>query len=532
MKKISEIFQGMTKVSKIFHFIGIASLVCYAVTYIGFLANKKILTLPFEIIYFFGILGTLIYLIFLVVLQTKRKRFRENTHLALSAVIFFSILVVLYLIAARHHKLFDITEDKKYSLSDQTIKVLQSLGQDVEILAFFKQGQEGLENIELLFEKYRYHSERVTYEIINPQERPTLTEKYNIEQFGEIVLRTESRNEKIKSPLEEEITNALLKITSGRVKKVAFLTGHGEPSLDDGQKSGYSLLRRHLELQNYQLSELLLLREERVPGDIDCLIIASPKKELLENEINALRDFANDGGSILFLMDPKTVSSFENFVHEVGFDTKTAMIVDPLSRVFGGNVYTPVTTQYIPHAVTNNFRIACFFPTARMVDVKGDLPEPFKGYAIAYTGPGSWAEFNLESLETKPVYNKNMDIVGPVPLLAVIEDTSEPDEGEVEVDAAVLRKQSRKARFIAIGDSNFIDNSNIGLSGNKDMFLNIVSWLTRDENLISIRKTASDSIPLFLNKFQQFVVFSVPVLMMPLLALGAGILNNIRLRRE
>jgi ABC-type uncharacterized transport system involved in gliding motility auxiliary subunit len=513
---------------KISNIIGIGSLLCYAVTAASYFLNKKQLLFAFEIVYFIGMCLMLIYLGYLVYLQSKKKAVRENTHLVISALIMIGILTFVYMIAYKHHRIFDITADKRYSLSDQTLKVLETIDKDVEIIVFLKPGQQGKDEVEKLLGQYVYHCDRVKYKFIDPQEHPELSEKYTIEQFGEVIVATADKQEKIAFPSEENITNSLIKVVQEKKKTVAFLSGHAETSLEDGDKTGYSLLKRHLELDNFATQDLLLLREESIDSAIDCVVIASPKTELFENEMAALQGYFKDGGSIIALIDPGMVASLGTFLTEVGVETKETVIIDSLSQVFGASPLMPVISQYVPHPITEGFRVATFLPTARFVDVVAQLPTGLNGYALAYTGPGSWAETNIESLSDKPKFDKDTDIPGPVPVMVVIEGEPAP----LHHEGAENEKPLKTSRLVVIGDSNFIDNSNIGLSGNKDLFLNSIAWLTREENLISIRTKETDSVPMFLTGTQQMLIFVVPVLVLPLGALLFGIFVMIRLRRE
>ncbi|MBN1492552.1 MAG: GldG family protein [Candidatus Omnitrophica bacterium] len=503
---------------KIAHIIGISALVCYAVTAISYFVNNKQLLFAYEVVYFIGICLMLFYLGYLVYLQSKKKEVRENTHVVISALILIGILSFVYMIAYKHHRIYDITTNKRYSLSDQTLKVLESVDRNINIKLFIKASQQGKDQIRKLFDQYSYHCDHISSEFLDPQEHPDQSEKYAIEQYGEVVIETAERQEKLAYPSEELITNAILKLIKDEKKVVAFLTGHAENSLEEGDKTGYSLLKRHLELDNFETRDLLLLRSEAVDADIDCVVIASPKTELFENEIAALHAYFNDGGSILVMIDPGMVESLGSFLTEVGVETHECIIIDSLSQVLGGSPLMPVISQYIPHAITKDFRVASFLPTARFVDVVSDMPEGYTGYALAYTGPGSWAEMDIESLKTKPKFDKETDIPGPVPVMAVIEGS-----------AAAGHKATR---FVVIGDSNFIDNSNIGLSGNKDLFLNTIAWLTHEENMISIRQNDTDSVPMFLTSMQQMLIFVVPVIVLPLGALLCGIFVMIRLRRD
>lgn len=531
MKLFDKIFSA-----KIMKISGLGAGILLAITFASYMVFKEII-FAFEIVYFCGLCAVLYFLTSVVFLQSKKKAFRENTHVAFSAMLVLGIVIFIYLIAYSHHKLFDVTSNKRFSLSEQTTKIITSLDQDIELLAFLKNMQPEKEQIERMLQQYAYQSSRISYRIIDPQEYPTITEEYAITKFGEMIIRAENKKEKVDFPSEEGITNAILKLLQNTKPRIAVLTGHSELSLDVTDKTGLSLLKRFLELENYETEEVLLLREDTLSSDIDCFIIPSPKTELFENEIETIRTYYQNGGSVLVLIDPDAPVSVETFLDSLGIDMKEGILVDTLSQVFGASALVPVVTQYVPHAITENFRVASFFPTARFVDVKTDLPDGVTGYALAYTGPGSWVEMDKSSLAEKPVFNKDVDIPGPVPVIAMLEGTVDQvvDDANASAETAedAVTKTTRKAsRLVVVGDSTFTDNATIGLSGNKDVVLNIIAWLTRDEQLISIRKKADDSQPLFLTGVQQLLVFIIPVVVMPLAALVIGIFVALRFRRE
>ena len=505
---------------------GILALLCYAVTAASYFLNKHVLPYAIEWVYLFGIIFTLYFLGYAVYCQSKKKTVRENTHLVVSALIFFFILVFIYLIAAKHHRLIDVTENKRYSLSDQTLTLIKDIPAPVEILGFYNPNGQSKDQMQKLFEQYSYKNKNITWRLVNPQQEPSLTEQYGIEAYGEVVLRTEGRSEKVRTATEEGIANGLLKLLDPTQKKIAFLSGHAEPSISDTDKLGYSELAKYLKMENYDVSDLLLLRADRVPADTACLVIASPKTELFESEVDSIDAYVGHGGSVLVMIDPTAVESLENMLRGWGVEAKKGVIIDTLSHVFGASPLMPVVMQYVPHPITEKSKVASFFPTARMIDLAAKLPDGFSGHSLAYTGPGSWLETTPITENSRPSLDKDVDIPGPISVMVVVEKKIEPANGEKETNGP------RDARIVVVGDSNFVDNAHIGLSGNKDLFLNTIAWLVRDEKRISIRDTMEASTPMFLSGFQQLTIFVIPVVMLPLGFLIAGIIVVMRMRRN
>ena len=89
------------------------------------------------------------------------------------------------------------------------------------------------------------------------------------------------------------------------------------------------------------------------------------------------------------------------------------------------------------------------------------------------------------------------------------------------------------AKVVVFGDSDFVNNTNINLAGNRDFFLNTVNWLAEEADMISIRKKESDATPVILTASQGRLIFWLPVIIMPsiILVSGIGILTRRRIKR-
>jgi ABC-type uncharacterized transport system involved in gliding motility auxiliary subunit len=112
------------------------------------------------------------------------------------------------------------------------------------------------------------------------------------------------------------------------------------------------------------------------------------------------------------------------------------------------------------------------------------------------SSPQSWGETNTTDLfAEKPIaFDKDKDVPGPVSLAAAVSIAApKPPQAAVEAKPASDTKTPAadtpkvETRVAAIGDSDFASNGWLGVQGNKDLFLNTVSWLAQQENLISIR---------------------------------------------
>jgi len=422
------------------------------------------------------------------------KRFTYPVQLALFLSIFLGILIVLMLFAQQYHLRFDLTTNKRYSLSPQSIKVLNKLKKSVKVIGFFTTGAEKNKAKDLL-EQYTYHSKKIDYIFIDPERHPLEAKKYNIHRYNTLVVQTDLRREQIYQISEEKLTNAIV--------------------IKDVEKNGYSKLKEILNEKGYEVKSLLLVKQPKIPEGTALLVIAGPQKALLPAEVESIKAYLNNGGSGLFLLEPETAPQLAKLLKEKGIILDNDIIVDKMSRLFGGDYLIPVVVKYNQsHSVTKGFNLACFFPLARSVNIEKISSKGKKTEILAWTSENSWGEKDLSSLKAgKAIYDEK-DIAGPIP-----------------VAAASFSEEKNGFKLIVVGDSDFIGNTYLQVSGNKDLALNMVNWLTEEQDLITIPPKKTRSKPLVLSRNQAQVLFWLPVIGLPLLILLTGISIYLRRRR-
>src|SRR5919197_587373 len=154
---------------------------------------------------------------------------------------------------------FDLTENKRRSLSPQTVQVLRGLKDDVNVVGFFRSDQPGKRVAEDLFKQYAgYANKKFTWKIVDPDSDPALARRYGIESYGTIVLETKARSEKVLDAEEEKLTNGLLKVTREGKRSVYVVQGHGEHELGNTDRAGFSEAKSALEKSNYDVKPLVL----------------------------------------------------------------------------------------------------------------------------------------------------------------------------------------------------------------------------------------------------------------------------------
>ncbi|MBW2038918.1 MAG: GldG family protein [Deltaproteobacteria bacterium] len=441
------------------------------------------------------------------------RSIRYGANVFLLTIFLLGILVIINALSARHNIRFDLTKTKRYTLSPQSVKVLQGLKEEVKAIAFYREGEAARKGAEDLLEQYAYLSKRFKYKFIDPDRHPGKAKKYEITSYGIVVVECGGKEEKVFDLTEESFTNAIIRATREGRKIIYFLQGHGEHALDDVQRSGYSLVKRTIEDQNYKVKTLLLLREKGVPQDAAVLVIGGPQKDLLPLEIEDIKKYVERGGKLLIMADPYSGQNLRRFLDGYGLHLVDDVIIDKLSRVLSGDYLTPVVSLYENHPITGNFRDASFFPVAQSITIDREPPGGIEVASLAKTGPQSWGELDRERLEKgEATFEEGRDKEGPLIVAAVSTKRVEAKGGK-----------GKKARIVLFGDSDFITNTYFGISGNGDLFLNAVSWLAEEEDLIAIRPKPPNITPIILSPSQVRWVFWLAVVILPGAVILAGV---------
>jgi ABC-type uncharacterized transport system involved in gliding motility auxiliary subunit len=251
----------------------------------------------------------------------------------------------------------------------------------------------------------------------------------------------------------------------------------------------------------------------QMPADCAVLIVAGPKSDFLSPEIDLLEDYLKNNGALLFLIepDPKVkLPRIKKFLEKYGAKVEDDIIIDPLSRIFGGDYFVPLVSEYPFHEITRDFRIATFFPTVRSLSLVSPKPEGCHVRYLAKTHSSSWGEKDFLSIQRRRAKRDEEDRKGPLPVA-------------LTVDIDKIERKEVKAKIAIFGDSDFITNANLNTSGNKDLFLNTLSWLAEEEDLISIRPKERTHQPLSLSLVEGRILFWIPLVILPAFVLFGGI---------
>jgi ABC-type uncharacterized transport system involved in gliding motility auxiliary subunit len=464
-------------------------------------------------------------------MSTRQTKF--TAYVTVYILVIIAVLAAVNFLGNRYDKSFDATANKQYSLSDQTQKLVKGLNRDVKIIYFDRQEQFG--QARDLLERYSNLSSKVHVDYIDPVKKPQQARAAGFTRDSNIVVDSGLRREPAKSLTEEEVTGALIRSLKTGARNVCFLSAGGEHSIDDQQPGGYSVLKTLLERDNYKTQTITPKGEApqgekgvtvgqkpaagsfEVPKDCTVLVVGGPQLAYAPPVVAGIKSFVEGGGKALFMLDdPVRIGRDQSAVDspellqllaDWGITVNKDLVLDlsGIGRIFGLGPEIPMITTYESHTITRPLtRVPTAFPLARSLDTKSG------GASVVEKLLGT-TEDSVAVTEVAP--NGAIDVKkgkkGPFTLAA----------------AATITAGSNKSRIVVVGTSQWALNNLTGSNslGNRDLFSNMVNWLTSDEDLISIRPKEPTNQALNMNGQRQVMMFWLSVVFFPLAVVAMGL---------
>jgi ABC-type uncharacterized transport system involved in gliding motility auxiliary subunit len=480
--------------------------------------------------------------------QKRESKLGAMMSISIAAVL--AILIGVNWVVTRRDKRWDLTAAASYTLSDQTVKVVRNLKTPVKVLVF--DVPNGFQRFRDSLAMYTAASPNIQVEYVDMDREPARAREYAIVAPGTVVMEYDGRREKVMSDREQELTNTLIKVTTGRQVKAYFVQGHGERSTTGNDRLGYASVVDALKRDNYTVDTVVLAQSQAgVPADASVLILAGPTADYLKPEVDAIRTYLRKGGKALFLLDPpvgesaRTAPTVEGLLKEWGISLGHDVVIDisGMGQLLGTDASVPVVASYPQHPVTANFDLLTAFPLAQ--SVKGEAGVEL-GTAntqnVINTSDRSWSESDVKSLAAGgkvSLDEKAGDHRGPItiglslsmdapdapasaPGATADKTAGKPADGEKPADGAKPPPKPQM-RIVVVGDSDFASNAAAGIQGNADLFVNMNNWLTQQEDLISIHPRDAGDRRITMTADQQRRLLWLSLLLIPGLILGSGV---------
>ena len=432
----------------------------------------------------------------------------------LYTLIVIAILALINFFANRYNKSYDSTSSKQFTLSDQTVKIVKNLPQPLKI-TYWDQPTK-FQGAHDLLDRYKNLSSKIDVQYMDTDKKRTQAIAAGVKTLGSIYINVGNKQQEAKSLTEEEITGAMVRAMKGGERSACFVLGSGEHSVADTERDGYSGFKELVEKNTYKTDTLKMLEKPEIPATCTILVVGGPHRDYIQPEVDAIKNYVENGGRALFMLDPPLKfakqeiddnQALMNVLAAWGVKVDKDLVLDTsgVGQLFGLGPEFPLVTNYESHAIVREMKdTPSGFPIARSLEVtKGDKTTVEKLFS---TTDNSFATSNLASPEIKEGKD---DKKGPLVLGAAGTYTT--------------GKETGNGRFVVVGSSRWVSNSFLRFNGNRDLVLNMMNWLSSDEDLISIRPKEPEDRRLNMTARQMSMLFYETVLFLPLLVVFAGV---------
>lgn len=424
----------------------------------------------------------------------SKKHLKNGSYSMLMTVIFIAVIIVINLIAEElpsKYTQLDISEQKLYSIGEQTKSMLKDLDKDVTIYQIAQKGGED-ETISNLLQRYKDESKHIKVEQKDPVVNPKFVSEYTSEDISSnsLIVVSGERNKVInyntlyESTMdyntysyqttgfdgEGQITGAIAYVTSENLPILYTLEGHGEKELD-------STIKEDIEKGNIEIKSLNLLSEGSVPEDADCLMINSPASDISEDEKTAILEYLENGGKAMIFSDYTDVSMdhFDTILENYGVTRADGIVFEGDSQHYAMQmpyylIPTLNNTDASAKAASAGYYVLA--PYAQGIQRTEETRDTVTIESLLTTSDKAYSKTNMNS---STIEKEESDIEGPFDLGVSITENLADD---------------KQTKIIYYSTSNILDGqvNQMVSGGNEQLIMSSLNWMTEtdESTLVSI----------------------------------------------
>ncbi|MCX6126373.1 MAG: Gldg family protein [Proteobacteria bacterium] len=457
----------------------------------------------------------------------NRKGAKYGASSGLVVILGFLVILGIAVLTAkpRFDKSIDLSRDKTNTLSEQSIKAIETLTKkDAEASAtayFIDQAQET--QFRDLLNLYLKSGAKLKVEYINPQKDPTKALADKLTSANTVIFRYGAQENRLTTFTEEKVTNALINILKEKSKKVYFTKGHGEGQITGTEATGFDSLVQELKNNRFDIADVNLLETGKVADDATALVVAGPKYDLKDIEGKAIEAFVQKGGSVVVMVDAMVpATQINQTFSKFGFQFNNDFIIlrpdDPRAQLMGQNNaivsefddFSPVTKDFAKKS-----NVAVLLQNTRTIS---EVPDNAAKLKISLIGKTS----TETGIKLKNV-NSQADLKNLSP--------DRIEQGSFAVIASATGKQSDKeVRVLGVGSVQFATNQGAQAGENRDLFINMINYLSQDDDFISIRPKDPTKSTLSVTSGGAILNLKFISFVYPFIFLGFGVLYWMRRR--
>lgn len=445
------------------------------------------------------------------------KKFDRQSAFRIEALVFHVLLVVAVAAAGwltqRYSLTWDWSGNARNSLSAPSQQLLARLQAPLRITSFAPEDPVLRQRTRELIDRYQRYRPDITLDFVDPARNPALTRQLGIRVSGELRLEYQGRGENLRLLDEQSISNAIQRLMQQGERWIVVPDGHGERSVTGRANHDLGNFGAELARKGYRLQPIQLAAVPEIPENTSLLLIASPQFAYLDIEAQKISDYVARGGNLLWLIEPGEITALEDLAKAIGIELLPGTVVDANGAGMGlDDPAVALVPRYPEHPATQGFSLVTLYPHAAALKVSGQ--GDWQASVLLQTLAGSW--------------NETGPIRGEVARDAELGETP----GPLDIGIALTRPLAGgQQRLLVVGDGDFLSNSYLGNGGNLDLGLNLVRWLTGDDQLFGIAAKTTNDLNLELSPVKGAIIGLGFLIVLPLTLATAGLIIWWRRRR-
>jgi ABC-2 type transport system permease protein len=465
----------------------------------------------------------------------QTKNFKYGGYATLLCVIVLVILIAVNLVADQLPVKFDLSENKMFSLSAQTVKIIKNLKQPVTIYTLSPTGQNNQSLTEIL-KKYQDYSSKIILKTVDPNKNPGFIKQFSEDGItpgeGALVVAAGSKHKLIQAmdlvnyslnqqtgqeqavslAVEQRVTAAILLTTGNQGIPVIYqIQGHGEAELALS-------IENQLHAENYQVKNISLLTRE-IPTDAAVILINAPQQDLTGAEIDKLRRFLVKGGRLICLVDytGTELTNLNDLLSSYGVAVQRQIVIEGDSSQHLTNNPLFLLPSLGGHQILKSLQTAktpVLFPGTQSLKTLDLKKRTTTVEPLLSTSAKAWAKINVNSLDERKAAT---DPAGPFNVAVAVSD--QPASG------------AAGAKLIVTGSAQFLNPQfTARIPGNLSFLTNSLNWLLGRKDTLAIQPKSLLSFNLRFNEMQALLYIALVVIVIPAGILIAGLMVWLRRR--
>jgi hypothetical protein len=415
-----------------------------------------------------------------------------------------------------------MTEGGVYSLTEQTLQVVDQINVPVNFYGLWRPGDEN-QQLTGVIDLYLARNRNIRLEVVDPNRNPGLVSRFDRSNQGitqgSLVVEGE-KGFKIISPMdmydyyttqsgstnitgismERRITAALLFVATGQTPVIYEISGHQEYSL-------YELnMQAIVERENFSVRQLNLI-QSAIPEDASALLLNAPRTDLSQAEAEKILDYLGKGGRLIILVDYRTreLAMVNEVMASYGMRFDYGYLVENDYSRTAGVSYLAIP-EILEHAITNPLieqRIPVLLPFSMGIT---ELSTKRRTVELTRLLSSSNDSFLRTDLEDESSARGSADIPGPITLAMTA------------MDPSWIQGNEPQARIVVIACGSLLEPINYygQVPGNIDFFMNSITWLEDRPETLSVRSKSMFLLPMRVTGFQMILYGVIFVIVIPL----------------